>query len=129
MNWSYSCPHCRSGLNPDETITLVGEQGDLRTLVGLHPEPGNYRAYLPAAVQVERGTRWRFFCPLCQHDLVSEESEELCALDLVIAGDRRRVLFSCTAGEQATFCIRDGEVIESHGGDVERHSLELLELM
>jgi hypothetical protein len=44
MSWSYSCPHCSAGLNPDETIVLVGELGDQRILVGLHPEPGNYQA-------------------------------------------------------------------------------------
>ena len=47
MRWSYFCPHCDAGLNPDETIILVGEHADHRILVGLHPQPGDYQAYLP----------------------------------------------------------------------------------
>jgi hypothetical protein len=128
MNWSYSCPHCSARLNPDETVVLVGEYGGTRTLIGLHPEPGNYRAYLPSDVQFVVGTRWELSCPVCHQGLTSEESVNLCSLNLLFKGAHRRVLFSCIAGEQATFCVEDGEVVEQHGSDSDRHSLELLAL-
>ena len=47
MRWTYFCPHCDAGLNPDETIILVAEHDKLRSLIGLHPQPGNYQAYFP----------------------------------------------------------------------------------
>lgn len=129
MRWSYSCPHCGAGLNPDETIILVGEHGETRMMVGFHPQPGNYRAHLPPGVEVEHGSTWSFFCPVCRASLVTEVSESLCALDMHTEGTRHRVYFSRIAGEQATFVVSAEALVERHGSDAEKHSLDLLDLM
>ncbi|RLE26399.1 MAG: hypothetical protein DRJ61_18400 [Acidobacteria bacterium] len=115
-------------LNPDETIILTGNLGSGRLMVGFHPEPGNYRAYVPPGFEVEEGTQWEFFCPVCGQSLKAEIAPRLCALDMVSAGARHRVYFSRTAGEKATFVI-SAEDIEPHGIHAERHSLEMLELL
>jgi hypothetical protein len=129
MRWSYFCPHCGAGLNPDETVVLVGEHRDTRTLVGFHPQPGNYKAYLPPGIGVEPGTTWDFHCPVCQASLVTEVSERLCALDMYLGDSKHRVYFSRVAGEQATFVVSAEGLMERHGRDADRHSLDLLDLM
>ena len=115
-------------LNPDETIIVVGETGGHRVMVGFHPEPGNYHAFLPPGFEVEEGSLWNFECPVCRQSLSAEIAPALCALDMVTEGDRHRVYFSRMAGERATFVI-SAEGIERYGADVERHSLEMLELV
>jgi len=127
MRWSYSCPHCASCLNPDETVVLVGEHGGVRALVGLHPEPGNYQVYAPPGIEIAAGSRWSFYCPVCQTSLVTEVSGGLCAIDGPYEGPKHRVYFSPVAGEHATFLVSAEGIVERHGDHAERHSLELLE--
>ena len=103
MRWSYSCPECHAMLNPSEAINLVAVQGETRLLIAFHPEPGNYEIHLPPDVTMAVGSRWDFLCPVCHHDLVTEDQPDLCALDLVSKGTASKVLFSRVAGEQMTF--------------------------
>jgi len=128
MRWTYSCPHCEAMLNPDETVVLIGECGPNRLLIGFHPEPGTYRAYLPPGTQLQKGSTWDFSCPVCNRSLVTEIAPGLCALDMATQGVRHRLFFSRTAGEQATFVIT-AEGVQKHGPDAEKHSLEMLELV
>jgi hypothetical protein len=46
---------------------------------------------------------------------------------MLTSGRRLRVYFSRKAGEQATFVVSAEGLVERHGHDAERHSLELLE--
>ena len=128
MRWTYACPHCEAMLNPDETVVLIGECGSHRILIGFHPEPGIYRAYLPPGARLQEGSLWDFSCPVCNHSLVAEIAPGLCALDMATQGVRHRLFFSRTAGEQATFVI-SAEGVKNHGRDAEKHSLEMLELV
>lgn len=127
MEWTYSCPHCGAMLNPDETVILVAQHGDTRVLLGFHPQPGNYRAYQPPGVDIDAGANWDFSCPLCHADLATDAAPDLCALDMLTRGSRHRVYFSRTAGDQATFVVSAEGIVERHGRDAERHSLEILE--
>ena len=128
MRWTYACPHCDAMLNPDETVVLIGECGPHRILIGFHPEPGTYRAYLPPKFRLEEGSLWDFSCPVCSRSLVAEINPEFCALDVATQGVRHRLYFSRTAGEQATFVIT-AEGVTSMGKDSGKHSLEILELI
>lgn len=127
MSWTYFCPHCGAGLNPHETIILVGEHQSVRTLAGFHPQPGNYHAYFPPGVEVHPGSRWDFFCPVCQASLVTEVSNGLCALDGLHVGKKHRVYFSRVAGEHATFVVSAEGILETHGQHAPKHSLDLLD--
>jgi len=127
MSWSYSCPHCQAGLNPDDTVIVVGECGGTRVLVGFHPEPGNYKAYVPPGIPVVAGARWAFYCPVCAKNFATEISGGLCALVGPHEGGTHRVYFSPVAGEQATFLVSEDGVVERHGRDVQAHSLDLLD--
>lgn len=126
MRWTYSCPHCSAMLNPDETIVLVAAQGSTRVLMGFHPEPGNYTAYMPPAVALETGGIWDFACPLCHASLISDADGNLCAIDMHTKGEKNRVYFSRTAGEYATFVFSEEGTVEHHGDHADRHSLDLL---
>ncbi len=128
MRWTYSCPKCRAMLNPDETVVLVGECGSRRILVGFHPQPGSYRAYLPPGFAMEEGSTWDFHCPVCGQNLFSEIAPELCALDMATQGVRHRLFFSRTAGERATFVV-SAEGLQTHGEHADRHSPEMLDLL
>jgi hypothetical protein len=114
-------------LNPDETVILVGQHGDTRILLGFHPEPGTYRAYLPPGADVIEGTVWEFSCPLCHASLVTDVAPELCALDMLTSCKRLRVYFSRMAGEQATFVVSAEGLVERYGHDLQRHSLDIFE--
>ena len=129
MNWTYTCPHCRAVLNPDESIMLLAERGELCCLVGFHPQPGNYEVYLPPAVEMPAGTRWSFSCPVCRQALTAELSDELCALDMTSGGDPHRVYFSRVAGEQATFVVTAEGLLTDHGIHTDRHLEHLVHLM
>ena len=128
MSWTYSCPHCSAMLNPDETIVLVAQQGETRIMVGLHPEPGNYELSLPPGVDLEEGSRWDFSCPVCHEGLVTEFNPKLCALIAHAGGTRGRVLFSCIAGDQATFVVSSEGILEHHGRDVEKYKAEMAQM-
>ena len=85
-------------LNPDETIVLVAAHGTDRVLMGFHPEPGNYKAYMPPGVALEAGEIWDFYCPLCHASLISYVDRDLCGIDMHNRGEKNRVYFSRTAG-------------------------------
>jgi hypothetical protein len=121
MNWTYTCPHCNALLNPDDKIVLCA-QGDGRTLlVGFHPQPGNYEVELPPGEEMAVGTRWNFVCPACNRSLVSELSDDLCALDVHTGEGTYRIFFSRTAGEQATFVVSAEGMLSDYGIHTDRY--------
>jgi hypothetical protein len=116
-------------LNPDETVILVAQHASTRILLGLHPRPGNYRAFIPPGVELEPGVRWDFSCPVCHADLATDVAPDLCAIDMQVGDVKHRVYFARTAGEQATFVVSAEGLVERHGRDAERHSLDLLSII
>ena len=122
----YSCPSCHAGLNPAESITLVGEHSGDRALVGFHPEPGNYEVYFPPGVDCPQGSLWDFFCPACHANLAVASEEHYCVIDGIYDGITHRVYFSRVAGDRATFVVGDKGQVESHGPNADKHKLDLL---
>ena len=115
MHWTYSCPHCESLLNPEERVVLRAEREGHRFLAGFHPQPGNYEVELPPGEEMPKGTLWEFFCPVCEKSLVSDLSDDLCALDVHSAGETHRVYFSRIAGEEATFVVSAEGLLKDFG--------------
>jgi hypothetical protein len=128
MIWTYSCPHCLATLNPNETIVLRAQREGRRFLVGFHPQPGNYEVDVPVGEVMAAGTVWDFSCPVCDHSLVSDLSEGLCAIDLRLHDERHRVYFSRTAGEQATFVVSAEGLLTDHGIHTDRYLEHLVHL-
>jgi hypothetical protein len=121
MHWTYSCPHCESLLNPEENVVLRAERDDHRFLAGFHPQLGNYEVELPPGETMPKGTRWEFFCPVCDHTLVSDLSGDLCALDVHTSGETHRVYFSRIAGEEATFTVSAEGLLNDYGIHTDRY--------
>jgi hypothetical protein len=117
MSKDYCCPSCGAVLNPDRSVILTAVHGDIRVLIGFHPEPGNYEVYLPTGVRAEEGSKWGFSCPVCRADLTAEENVDLCELLMREEDRESRLLFSRIAGEQATFVVREDRLEETHGTD------------
>ena len=126
MRWKYSCPHCEAPLNPEERVVLQAQCGDHRFLAGLHPQPGNYEVELPAGEEMAPGTRWEFFCPVCEKSLVSDLSEDLIALDITSPGELHRVFFSRIAGEEATFVVSAEGLLKDYGIHTDRYLEHLI---
>jgi hypothetical protein len=116
-------------LNPDETIMLVVEGAAHRFLAGFHPQPGNYLVHLPPEVELPAGTRCSIFCPVCHQELVTELTEELCALDMHSGGDLHRVYFSRVAGEQATFVVTAEGLLKNFGIHTDRYLEQMVHRM
>ncbi|MCU0233339.1 MAG: hypothetical protein MUE90_04830 [Thermoanaerobaculales bacterium] len=121
MHWIYSCPHCQARLNPGERIVLRASAEGRSFAVGLHPQPGNYSVELPPGEVMAQGSRWELSCPVCERSLASELSADLCALDLVTAGESHRVYFSCVAGEEATFVVSAEGLVKDFGIHTDRY--------
>ena len=121
MHWNYSCPHCAALLNPEENVVLRAEREGHRFLAGFHPQLGNYEVELPPGESMAKGTRWTFSCPVCDESLVSELSEDLCALDVHTAGETHRVYFSRIAGEEATFTVTAEGLLTDYGIHTDRY--------
>jgi hypothetical protein len=126
MRWKYSCPHCEAPLNPEERVVLKAQCGDREFLAGLHPQPGNYEVELPPGEEMAPGTRWELFCPVCEKSLVSELSEDLCALVVTSPGEPHRVYFSRIAGEEATFVVSAEGLLKDYGLHTDRYLEHLI---
>jgi hypothetical protein len=113
-------------LNPDETIILLAEFDDRRLLAGFHPQPGNYEMYLPADFEMPKHQRWTFSCPVCRQELVTELSDDLCALDVHTEGHTHRIYFSRIAGERATFTVTAEGLLEDYGVHTDRYLEKLV---
>ncbi len=126
MSWTYTCPFCDAMLNPDTTIVLMAAHAGQKILIGFHPEPGNYELYLPPGLELKEGEHWDFYCPVCHHDLVNGEIQNLCELRVRAGDAEQRVFFSRIAGEHATFIMSGKQVEKSHGRHVDRYQSNLM---
>ena len=108
-------------LNPGSAIILKESCKGTSVLIGMHPQPGKYEIFLPPNVSCEDGTKWDFFCPLCQEALMTKKDDNLCELGLMVDGEPLRILFSRVAGEHATFILHEDTVKEKHGEDTDRY--------
>jgi hypothetical protein len=123
MEWTtYSCPKCGAVLNPSGVVTLIASRTGIRVLFGFHPEPGNYRVFLPPDVDAADGAEWDFSCPVCWASLACADHRKLAEIAQIVGVERRRLLFSRIAGERATYVLSgdDGRV-ESHGEHADRY--------
>jgi len=128
MHWTYSCPHCDAALNPDTSIVLRAAHDGTKMLIGLHPQPGNYEVELPPGGAMPPGTRWDISCPVCDHSLVSDLSDELCAIDMCSQEERHRVYFSRVAGEEATFVVSAEGMLTDHGVHTDQYLEHMVHL-
>ena len=72
---------------------------------------------------------WLFLrCPVCDHTLASELSDDLSELDLHSASETHRVYFSRIAGEEATFVVSAEGMLKDYGIHTDRYLENLVHL-
>ena len=76
---------------------------------------------MPDGESIATGTTWDFSCPICDRSLISELSNELCALDMRLHDESHRVYFSRIAGERATFVVSAEGMLIDHGVHTDRY--------
>jgi hypothetical protein len=117
----FTCPHCRSVLNPSVKILLVIKYKKAKGMILLSPQPGNYKFICDSSVEkkLAEGSKVRFACPVCSEDLTSASNSQMAELKLVTPDrEPRRVEFSRIYGKHATL-IYDGEDIIPFGDDAD----------
>lgn len=129
------CPHCKGLLNPGGSIALLGApvedevfleidlNGDPPDVIqnpdyvmfSFSPDPGDYQYSVAEDVEIKKGDRWMFACPLCRKDLTSQFSNDLANfISIDEEGNEHVLVFSKLAGEHATFDVSP-EGIEGFG--------------
>jgi hypothetical protein len=81
---------------------------------------------IPEDETMAPGSIWDFSCPVCDRSLISEISEQLCALDMRQHDERHRVYFSRIAGEEATFVVGAEGMLTDHGVHTDRYLEQLV---
>jgi hypothetical protein len=111
MKRTYLCPECRAVLNPNVKIILAAYRQDLRGLVLLSPQPGNYQAIISDDLPLGQGDLVQFHCPVCSHLLTAKHDENLAGLAFRFStGLEGKVYFSRRYGEHATYFVADDDV-------------------
>jgi hypothetical protein len=63
---------------------------------------------------------------VCEKSLLSELSEDLCALDVTSPGETHRIYFSRIAGEEATFVVSAEGMLKDYGIHTDRYLEHLI---
>jgi len=118
MTNDFICPSCSGHLVVNDYLVLsVKTPANVKGLIFLSPQIGDYSSYKHPAFEVNDGEAVEVYCPLCAFDLrMRSIHENLVRIVLVnddVANDD--VYFSCVVGEQCTFMVREGKMLESHG--------------
>jgi hypothetical protein len=117
MKTKFFCPHCRSVLNPGLRIILAVRLGEMRGLILLSPQPGNYHYVCDESFRsrMRIGDEVDFSCPICKSDLTSPVSEKLVEIVIKTPDQKTKIArFSRVCGEHATF-VCNGQRVEDYG--------------
>ncbi|MBC8424258.1 hypothetical protein H8E07_09060 [bacterium] len=120
MTYEYQCPHCHKILNPNKRVILLAIFGELRGLVLMSSQLGDYQLICDKGFcsTVQAGDKVDFHCPVCTKSLTSETMEHFSELVMIDTDkpekDPARIRFSRICDEQATF-IYDGDSVQEYG--------------
>ncbi len=118
MTNDFICPSCSGHLVVENFLVLsVKNSSDKKGLIFLSPQIGDYSSFKNRSFELPENEAVEVFCPICKFDLrMSSIHENLVRIVLVNKEDKNdEIYFSCVVGEQCTFKVRDGEVLEYHG--------------
>ena len=121
LDVNYLCPDCRSYLRVWNNIifSVRSCSEDKRGLLLLNPQLGNYEFISHHALDFKEMDCLDFFCPVCGFDLKASDVNKNLARVLMTDEDQNEydVYFSRLRGEQSTFKISNGDIVEKHGKD------------
>jgi hypothetical protein len=121
MAQTFHCPYCRGILNVEDKIVFsVKTKNDLRGLIFLSPELGNYQTITNPSFKVKEGELHHYLCPICHSNLAALEINQNLVKVLLIDDNKRvsEILFSGIAGEHCTYKLREEE-LEVFGEDAD----------
>jgi len=108
MKRTYACPHCHATLNPNVKIVLRARHKKRNGLLLFSPRPGNYDVFIPRGLELEKGDRVEFACPVCGGDLSSAKGKAWAEIHFsTSSGVRGSVVFSKVYGSHATCFITE----------------------
>ena len=121
LDVNYLCPDCRSYLRVWNNIifSVSSCTEDKRGLLLLNPELGNFEFISHPKVDFKRMDCLEFFCPVCGADLKATDINKNLARVIMIDENQTEydVYFSRLRGEQSTFKISNGDIVEKYGKD------------
>ena len=121
LDVNYLCPDCRSYLRVWNNIIFSVKSctEDKKGLLLLNPELGNYEFISHHEVEFKDMDCLDFLCPVCGFDLKASDVNRNLARVVMIDKDQKEydVYFSRLRGEQSTFKISNGDIVEKHGKD------------
>ena len=88
-------------------------------LLLLNPELGNYEFISHYTLEFDKMECLVFFCPVCGSDLTADDVNEKLARIKLVDKDQKEydLYFSKLRGEQSTFKISNGDIVEKYGKD------------
>lgn len=121
LDINYLCPKCRSYLRVWNNIIFKVKSctEEKMGLLLLNPELGNYEFISHSTLEFDKMECLDFFCPVCGSDLTAIDVNAKLARITMIDKDQREydLYFSKLRGEQSTFKISNGDIVEKYGKD------------
>jgi hypothetical protein len=118
---NYVCPDCKSYLRIWNNIIFSVKSctEDKKGLLLLNPELGNYDFISHYKLDFNKMDCIDFFCPVCNFDLTAKDVNKKLARIIMIDENEKEfdLYFSRLRGEESTFKVSNGDIIEKFGKD------------
>jgi hypothetical protein len=121
LDHNYACPDCRSFLRVWNNIVFSVKSctEDKRGLLLLNPDLGNYEFISHYNLDFNEMDCLDFFCPVCGINLTASDVNMKLARIIMIDKNEKEydIYFSRIRGEQSTFKVSNGDIVEKFGKD------------
>ena len=118
---NYLCPNCRSYLRVWNNIifTVKSCTENKQGLLLLNPHLGNYEFISHHHLEFNDMECIDFYCPVCGFNLIAADVNKHLARIVMIDENNKEydLYFSRLRGEESTFKISDGDIVEKYGKD------------
>ncbi len=118
---NYLCPHCRSYLRVWNNIVFSVKSctEPKQGLLLLNPDLGNYEFISHYKLEFNEMECIDFYCPVCGNNLTATDVNKNLARIVMIDSNEKEydLYFSRVRGEQSTFKVSDGDIVEKYGKD------------
>ena len=121
LDVNYLCPNCKSYLRVWNNVifTVKSCQEDKKGLLLLNPNLGNYEFISHHGLEFDQMECIDFYCPVCGVDLTAKDVNKDLARILMVDENEKvyDLYFSRIRGQESTFKVSDGDIIEKYGKD------------
>lgn len=110
---NFLCPKCRSALNIENNIIFtVKTKDNQKGLILLSANVGDYSVKNQDNLDIRKGEKVQFYCPICRDNLSTPDINENLASIIMqdSEGTEYQILFSIVAGEYCTYLVSDDNI-------------------